>query len=59
MKLDVVEGVQAQIGLDVGMKGQIQQQVSSWENATVDIFMALSILVVLPSHIRAVRLALF
>lgn len=63
MKLSVVEGVQAQMGFDVGRKGWIQQQVPSWENVTVDIYLhgavfTSSILGVLPSHVRAVRLAL-
>lgn len=39
MKLGVVEGVQAQMGLDVGTKGWMQQQMPSWENVTIDAYL--------------------
>lgn len=39
VKLGIVEGVQAQMGLDVGTKEWIQQQVPSWENVTVDAYL--------------------
>lgn len=62
MKLSVVEGVQAQMGLDVGVKGWIQQQVPSWENATIGTYLCSavftsSILGALPCHVRAARVA--